>query len=118
MTDANFDVDSDIRVARTLPARVYSDPELFRAQQDLKLDRALLVTVPVPAAFAVPAGELKQTLDAALQQAEQQSISGRELTPFLLSRMATSSKGATLKANIALLENNARIAAEIANALS
>jgi len=92
--------------------------ELFRAQQDLKLDRALLVTVPVPAAFAVPAGELKQTLDAALQQAEQQSISGRELTPFLLSRMATSSKGATLKANIALLENNARIAAEIANALS
>jgi pseudouridine-5'-phosphate glycosidase len=92
--------------------------ELFRARQDLKLDRALLVTVPVPAAFAVPAGELKQTLDAALQQAEQQSISGRELTPFLLSRMATSSKGATLKANIALLENNARIAAEIANALS
>jgi len=92
--------------------------ELFRAQQDLKLDRALLVTVPVPAAFAVPAGELKQTLDAALQQAEQQSISGRELTPFLLSRMATSSKGATLKANIALLENNARVAAEIANALS
>ena len=92
--------------------------ELFRAQKDLKLERALLVTVPVPAAFAVPAEELKQTLDAALQQAEQQSISGRELTPFLLSRMATSSKGATLKANIALLENNARVAAEIAKALS
>src|SRR4029079_6107565 len=66
--------------------------ELLRAQQDLKVDRALLVTVPVPAAFAVPVAELKQTLDAALQQAEQQSISGRELTPFLLSRMATSSK--------------------------
>lgn len=92
--------------------------ELFRAQEDLQLDRALLVTIPVPSAFALPADELKQTLDAALKQAEQQSISGRMLTPFLLSRMAETSKGATLKANIALLENNARVAAEIAKALA
>jgi pseudouridine-5'-phosphate glycosidase len=92
--------------------------KLFRAQQDLKLDRALLVTVPVPAAFAVPANDLKRTLDAALKQADEQNISGRELTPFLLSRMAETSAGSTLKANIALLENNARVAAEIANALA
>ncbi len=92
--------------------------QLFRAQQGLKLDRALLVTVPVPAEFAVPADQLKRTLDAALKQAEAQSVSGRELTPFLLSRMAETSKGATLRANIALLENNARVAAEIANTLS
>ncbi|MEO7971585.1 MAG: pseudouridine-5'-phosphate glycosidase [bacterium] len=92
--------------------------ELFRAQEDLKLDRALLVTVPVPAEFAVPAEQLQQTLAAALQQAKEQGISGRQLTPFLLSRMAETSKGATLNANIALLENNARVAAEIANALS
>lgn len=92
--------------------------ELFRAQRALKLDRALVVTVPVPADFAVPADQLKQTLTAALQQAEEQGISGRQLTPFLLSRMAETSKGATLNANIALLENNARVAAEIANALS
>lgn len=92
--------------------------KLFRAQEDLNLDRALLITVPVPPAFAVPADELKETLEAALLQAEQQSISGRELTPFLLSRMAETSKGATLSANIALLENNARVAAEIACALS
>ena len=51
-------------------------------------------------------------------QAERLQISGRELTPFLLSRMAQQSGGATLKANIALLENNARVAAEIAIALS
>jgi pseudouridine-5'-phosphate glycosidase len=89
---------------------------LFHAQEELKLNRALLVTVPVPADFAVPADELKQTLAAALQQAEEQSVSGRELTPFLLSRMAKGSAGVTLKANIALLENNARVAAEIANA--
>jgi pseudouridine-5'-phosphate glycosidase len=92
--------------------------KLFRAQEELKLDRALLVTVPVPAEFAVPAKELKHTLDAALKQADEQSISGRELTPFLLSRMAETSKGATLRANIALLENNARVAAAIALTLS
>lgn len=92
--------------------------KLFRAQEDLKLERALLVTVPVPVEFAVPANELKQTLDAALKQADEQSISGRVLTPFLLSRMAATSAGKTLKANIALLENNARVAAEIANALA
>jgi pseudouridine-5'-phosphate glycosidase len=92
--------------------------KLFRAQEELKLNRALLVTVPVPAESAVPEDELKQTLDAALKQAEEQSISGRELTPFLLSRMAETSSGATLKANIALLENNAGVAAQIANALA
>lgn len=91
---------------------------LFRARVDLGLERALLVTVPVPAEFAVPDLELTQTLDAALKQAAERSISGRELTPFLLSRMAETSKGVTLKANIALLENNARVAAEIATALA
>ena len=92
--------------------------ELFRAQQELQLNRALLVMVPVPVEFAVPDDELKQTLDAALQRAQEENISGRELTPFLLSRMAETSKGATLKANIALLENNARVAAKIATALT
>ncbi len=92
--------------------------KLFRTQQVLKLDRALLVTVPVPAEFAVPANDLKRTLDSALKQAEEQNISGRELTPFLLSHMAETSAGSTLKANVALLENNARVAAEIAKALA
>ncbi|MFN2498004.1 MAG: pseudouridine-5'-phosphate glycosidase [Pyrinomonadaceae bacterium] len=92
--------------------------QLFRAQEQLNLNRALLVTVPVPSEFAVPADELNETLAAALKQADERNISGRQLTPFLLSRMAETSKGATLKANIALLENNARVAAEIANTLS
>lgn len=104
-----------VDVSVTGPAAV---ARLFRAQENLSLDRALLVTVPVPADFAVPADQLQQTLAAALQQAEEQGISGRQLTPFLLARMAETSKGATLSANIALLENNARVAAAIANALS
>lgn len=92
--------------------------QIFRVQQALGIERALLVTVPVPAESEVPATNLERALDTALQEAESQQVAGRELTPFLLSRMAQTSEGATLKANIALLENNARIAALIAAALA
>jgi len=105
-----------------LPIDVRADtPEdvarIFHAQQGLGIERALLVTVPVPEEFEIPAAALEQTLTAALKEADRQGIAGRELTPFLLSTMAHHSHGATLNANIALLENNARVAATIAGAL-
>lgn len=87
---------------------------IYRAQRELGLESALLVTVPVPAEAEVPADVLQSVLDEALNEAQREAIVGRELTPFLLARMAERSGGATLKANLALLENNARVAAEIA----
>jgi pseudouridine-5'-phosphate glycosidase len=101
-------------------ARVDSPAEvarIFRAQRDLGIESALLVTVPVPARFEVPAEELQPVLLTALEDAEWNGITGSSLTPFLLSQMAERSGGATLRANIALLENNARVAAEIAREL-
>lgn len=92
--------------------------EVFQAQQALGINRALLVTVPVPSEFEVSATTLESALNEALAHADRQSIGGRQLTPFLLSRMAAASGGATLQANIALLENNARVAAEIARSLA
>jgi pseudouridine-5'-phosphate glycosidase len=104
-----------------LPVDVRADSprevaEIFRVQQELGIDRALLVTVPVPNEFEISAVDLERTLDEALNEAELRKVGGRELTPFLLSRMSQISAGATLKANIALLENNARVAAQIAQA--
>ncbi len=96
------------------PAQVAA---LFQAQRGLGIDSALLVTVPVPEDFEVPQAQLQTVLDQALESAERNGIGGRELTPFLLSQMARRSHGSTLRANIALLENNARVAAEIAVAL-
>jgi pseudouridine-5'-phosphate glycosidase len=90
---------------------------VFAAQRELGVESALLVTVPVPEEFEVAADELEQVLNEALEQAERKAIGGRELTPFLLSCMAEGSAGSTLRANIALLENNARVAAEIAKAV-
>ena len=101
-------------------ARVDSPAEiakLFKAQRDLNISSALLVTVPVPEEFEVPSEQLRSVLNEALEEAERNGIVGRDLTPFLLSHMARRSEGSTLSANFALLENNARVAASIALAL-
>jgi pseudouridine-5'-phosphate glycosidase len=92
--------------------------QLFRTQRELSIESALLVTVPVPVATEVPAEALKKILDQSLDDAEESNVTGRDVTPFLLARMAQLSEGATLRANIALLENNAHVAARIASALS
>jgi pseudouridylate synthase len=91
---------------------------LFKAQQDLGVVGSLLVTVPVPEEFEVPQKTIERVLSEALTEATRLGIGGRELTPFLLARMGEESDGATLRANVALLENNARVAANIAKALS
>lgn len=91
---------------------------LFRTQTNLGIQSALLVSVPVPAAAEVPPETLQQALDQSLSAAAQANITGRDLTPFLLDRMSRLSAGGTLHANIALLENNARVAAQIASELS
>lgn len=92
--------------------------ELARARAGLKLEGALLVTVPVPEEFEVDYDLLRRALDDALSDAKSEGVGGRELTPYLLSHMARRTEGSTLRANIALLENNARVAAEIAESLS
>jgi pseudouridylate synthase len=91
--------------------------EIFRAQRSLGMESALLVGVPVPEKFEVPEEKLQAVLTTALEDAEFEGIVGPALTPFLLSLMSERSGGATLRANIALLENNARVAAEIAREL-
>jgi pseudouridylate synthase len=91
---------------------------IFKAHHDLGAVASLLVTVPVPEEFEVPRQKIELVLAKALEEANRMGIGGRELTPFLLARMADESEGATLRANVALLENNVRVAAEIAKVLS
>jgi pseudouridine-5'-phosphate glycosidase len=103
-----------------IDARVDSPEDvakIYRAQQELEIASAVLVVVPVPREFEVPAEELQIVLTTALEDAEWKGITGPALTPFLLSQMAERSGGSTLRANVALLENNARVAAEIARAV-
>src|SRR6266567_9372444 len=88
--------------------------QIFKTQRELGLRSALLITVPVPSEAEVPSELLSQTLDRSLDDARKEKVTGRNLTPFLLARMSELSQGATLRANIALLKNNARVAAQIA----
>ncbi len=92
--------------------------EIARARSDLGLEGATLVCVPVPLEAEIPAESLNEILDEALGDAARKAIGGRELTPFLLSRMGEQSGGETLRANVALLEQNARVGAAVAVALA
>jgi pseudouridine-5'-phosphate glycosidase len=91
--------------------------KIIRARDKLNLKNAILLTVPIPEDFEINTEELEQILTAALQLADEKKISGKLITPFLLTQMAGKSAGRTLAANIALLENNARIAAQVAISL-
>lgn len=88
--------------------------EIIRARDALKLPSAILLAVPVPVEFEIDITELEEILSVALREAKRQDINGKEITPFLLGQMAEQSHGRTLTSNIALLKNNAGIAARVA----
>src|SRR5262249_26590226 len=91
---------------------------IARTHWQLGFHTSVLVVAPVPAEAEITAGEINRFIDAALREAAQQQITGKAVTPFLLSRIAEQTQGRALQANIALLRNNARIAGEIAQALT
>ncbi len=88
-----------------------------KAQWELGLQSAVLVVVPPPEDVAVPAKEIDTVIQRALREAKDQDVRGAAVTPFLLDRVSKLSGGTSLKVNLALLRNNARIAAQIAVAL-
>ena len=101
-------------------ARVDSSAEvaaIARANWEMGLEGAMLVVQPPPAESALDHAEIDAVIERALREAEEQQISGARVTPFLLDRVAHLSGGASMTANLALLRNNARLAAEIARAL-
>jgi len=87
------------------------------ARDELEMKNAILITVPVPEASEIALPELEAILGGSLKAAAAKKIKGKDVTPFLLSEMSTRSNGKTLAANIALLENNAKVASLIAVAI-
>lgn len=95
------------------PAEVAS---IMRSKWDLGLPGAVIVANPIPEADEIPASEIEPVIVAALAEAEARGIRGKEVTPFLLAEIARATEGRSLRANIALVKNNARVAAELAAA--
>jgi pseudouridine-5'-phosphate glycosidase len=90
---------------------------IARAARHLGLPGGTLVAVPIPAAAELPPARLETAIASALDEAQARGIEGSASTPFLLKWLARQTGGASLKANVSLLENNAAVAAQIAVAL-
>jgi pseudouridylate synthase len=90
----------------------------IRTQWALGLKNGALISNPVPAENEIPASQINQIIDTALQEAADQRIEGKRVTPYLLQRINALTQGASLKTNIALVKNNARVGAALAVALA
>lgn len=91
---------------------------IVAASRLMGLAQGVLITVPVPGEHELPFAKAEAAIAAATREAGRKAIRGKALTPFLLRRIAQLSKGTSLRANVALLENNARVGARIAAALA
>jgi pseudouridine-5'-phosphate glycosidase len=90
---------------------------LFRTRQALGLSGGMLVANPVPAAHEIAFDEMAMHIAAAQIEADADAVSGKAVTPYLLAKLVELTEGASLRTNIALVENNARLAALIAREL-
>lgn len=92
--------------------------EFAKAHWNLGMKTGILVTNPIPEAESIPKSEMEPIIARASVEAMEKEIHGQALTPFLLGRIAELTQGKSLKANLALLLNNARLAAEIAKEMT
>ncbi len=102
-------------------ARLDSPKEIAdfaKAHWDLGMKSGILVTNPVPEAEAISKSEMEPIIARASAEAIEQGIHGQALTPFLLGRISQLTGGKSLRSNLALLLNNARLAAEIAKQMA
>jgi pseudouridine-5'-phosphate glycosidase len=91
---------------------------VWRAKQEMALAGGLLVAVPVPPDAEFAASEAEAAIEGALAAAEGQGIVGKAVTPFVLAEVARRTGGHSVQANLALLRENARVAAQIAVSLA
>lgn len=92
--------------------------EFAKAHWGLGMRSGILVTNPIPEADAISKSEMEPIIAKASIEAMEKEIHGQALTPFLLGRISELTKGKSLNANLALLLNNARLAAEIAKEIN
>lgn len=89
----------------------------LNAKRDMGLAGGTVIANPIPAAHALDEREIDAVIEAALADMDDLGITGKDTTPFLLAKIAERTDGRSLRANIELVVNNARLAAAIAKAL-
>ncbi|MGA7193293.1 MAG: pseudouridine-5'-phosphate glycosidase [Anaerolineales bacterium] len=91
--------------------------EFAQSHWSLGLHSAVLVTNPIPVTDAIPKSEMEPMIHQASKEAKEKKIHGQALTPYLLQRISELTNERSLRANLALLLNNARLAAQISKAM-
>jgi pseudouridine-5'-phosphate glycosidase len=92
--------------------------DLMKAKWSMGLKGGIVVANPIPESREIIASEIAPVIEQAVAEAAQLGITGKDVTPFLLARLATVTDGRSLNANIALVKHNALVAAEIAKAFA
>lgn len=103
----DYKVESSLEVASAL-----------KAKWDLNLKGGMVIGNPIPKEFEMDYDTINNAIESALKEAEEKNIAGKKVTPFLLDRVKTITDGKSLDANIELVYNNAKVAAQIAKDLS
>lgn len=104
----------DVSVRLNSPEEIVA---FAKAHWEAGLQSAVLVANPAPETEAIPMSEMEPFIEQANREAHEQGIHGKEVTPFLLQRINELTSGKSMKANLALLLNNAHLAAQIAKSL-
>ncbi len=92
--------------------------QLMKVKWEMGLRGGIVVANPIPAEFEIPSAEILPYIESAVADAARQKISGKNVTPFLLAKLAEITGGRSLIANIALVKHNAAVAAQIAIAFA
>jgi pseudouridylate synthase len=103
----DYKVDSSMEVATAL-----------KAKWDLDLKGGMVIGNPIPEEFEMDYDLITNAIETALKEAEENNITGKKVTPFLLDKVKTITAGKSLESNIELVYNNAKVAAQIAKDLS
>ena len=101
--DVDYKIDSALEIA-----------EILKTKWSLGVDGGVLVTNPIPVAFELESSIMNKAINQAITEADQEHITGKEITPYLLSKVNEITEGKSLDANIKLIQNNADLAAKIA----
>lgn len=103
----DYKVDSSMEVANAL-----------KAKWDLDLKGGMVIGNPIPKEFEMDYDTINNAIESALKEADENNITGKKVTPFLLDKVKTITAGKSLDANIELVYNNAKVAAQIAKDLA
>jgi len=113
---AFYSASSDLPAARV--ETVAQVAIAWRAQRALGGGGGMLLAVPPPAEVALPPAEVESAITRALAKASAAGVRGQAVTPFLLAAVAEETHGESMRTNIALLRQNARVAAQVARAIA